>query len=72
MKIAGLVLVVLGFTALLAGGIPYKKTENIAQFGDMKMEVTEKKQFTVLPVLSGLAILAGAALWFAGGRRSDV
>jgi hypothetical protein len=72
MKIAGVILIVLGFAALLVGGIPYKKTENFAQFGDMKMQVTEKRQLTVPPVLSGLAILAGAALLFAGGRRSDV
>jgi hypothetical protein len=72
MKIAGVILIVLGLAALLVGGIPYKKTESLAQFGDMKMQVTEKKQLTVPPVLSGLAILAGAALLFAGGRRSDV
>jgi len=71
MRIAGVVLVVLGFAGLFYGGIPYKKTENVAQFGDLKMQVTEKKQFTVPPFVSGLAILAGAAMFFAGGKRSQ-
>lgn len=73
MRIAGVVLVALGFAGLLLGGIPYKKTENIAQFGDLKMQVTEKRQLTVPPVLSGLAILAGAVMLFArrGSGGSD-
>ena len=68
-RIAGGILVVLGLVALLAGGIPYNKTENIAEFGDLKMKVTEKKQFTVPPIISGIAILAGAAMFFVGGKK---
>ncbi|OGF21486.1 MAG: hypothetical protein A2V63_05940 [Candidatus Eisenbacteria bacterium RBG_19FT_COMBO_70_11] len=64
MRIAGAVLVLLGMLALLWGGIPYRKTENVAQFGDFKMQVTEKKEFTIPPVVSGIVILAGAALLF--------
>ena len=71
MKVAGVVLIVLGLGSLIWGGIPYRKTENVAQFGDLKMQVTEKREFTVPPPLSGLAILAGAALLFAGGRKSQ-
>jgi len=65
-KIAGIALIVLGFAGLAFGSLPYHKTENIAQFGDLKMQVTEKKQFVVPPVISGAAILIGAALVFAG------
>lgn len=71
MRIAGIVLIVLGFVGLVAGGLPYHKTENVAQFGDLKMQVTEKKQFTVPPLVSGIAILAGAAMLFAGRRKSE-
>ncbi len=69
MKIAGVILIVLGLGSLIWGGIPYKKTENVAEFGDLKMQVTEKKEFTVPPVLAGIAILGGAALLFAGARK---
>jgi hypothetical protein len=69
MKIAGVILIVLGLGSLIWGGIPYNKTENVAQFGELKMQVTEKKEFTVPPVLAGIAILAGAALLFAGSRK---
>ena len=68
MKIAGAVLIVLGLLGLMVGGIPYKKTTNVAEFGDLKMQVKEEKQLTVPPIVSGLAILAGAALLF--GSRS--
>jgi hypothetical protein len=69
MKIAGIILIVLGLGSLVWGGIPYNKTENVAQFGDLKMQVTERREFTVPPVLAGVAILAGAALLFMGGRK---
>ncbi len=62
MRALGAILVVLGFLSLLFGGIPYKKTENIAEIGDFKMKVTENKRATIPPVVSGVAILAGAVL----------
>jgi len=69
MKIAGIILIVLGLGSLVWGGIPYNKTENVAQIGDLKMQVTEKKEFGVPPLVAGIAILAGAALVFAGSRK---
>jgi Na+/proline symporter len=68
---AGIALVVLGFVGLLWGGIPYKKTENVAQIGDLKMQVTEKKEMTIPPWISGMAILAGAALLLKGGKPAS-
>jgi hypothetical protein len=69
MRIAGAVLIVIGLGLLLVGAIPYNKTENVAQFGSMKMQVTEKREVAVPPIVSGLAILVGAAMFFAGGRK---
>jgi hypothetical protein len=68
MRALGIALVVGGFIGLFFGGIPYKKTENVAEIGGLKMQVTEKKQMTIAPWISGIAILAGAVLIFRGGR----
>lgn len=70
-QIAGIVLMVLGFAALIGGTIPYKKTENVAHIGDLKMEMTEQKEFTIPPLVGGIAILAGAALFFTGKRKTE-
>ena len=69
MKALGAALVILGFVGLLFGGIPYNKTETVAQIGDLKMKATEKKQIPVPPLVSGMAILVGAAIVFAGSRK---
>ncbi len=69
MKPLGAALVIIGFLGLLLGGIPYNKTENVAEIGDFKMKVTEKKNFNLPPAVSGLAILVGAAIWFSGSRK---
>ncbi len=72
MKIAGAVLILLGFAGLWLGGVPYRKTRNVAQIGDLKMQVTEKKELAFPPLVSGFAILVGAVLWFGGRGRPTV
>jgi Na+/proline symporter len=69
MRIAGIALIVLGLVALLFGGLPYRETENVAELGPIKMQVTEKKKLTIPPLVSGLAILGGAALLFGARKR---
>ena len=69
MKILGAAMVILGLLGLAFGGIPYKKTETIAQIGDLKMKATENKHLAFPPIVSGVAILVGAAIWFAGSRK---
>ena len=68
MRIAGVVLIVLGFAGLFLGGIPYGKTSTVAEFGELKMSVREEKRLTIPPPICGLVILAGAVLLFV--RRS--
>lgn len=70
MRALGIALVILGVVGLLWGGIPYKKTENVAEIGGLKMQVTEKKQMTISPWISGIAILAGVALIMRGGKSA--
>jgi hypothetical protein len=68
MKQAGAALILLGFLGLWFGGIPYHKTETVAQIGGLKMQANESKQLEIPPVLSGLAILAGAVMLMAGRK----
>jgi len=70
MRTLGIVLVLAGFVGLLWGGIPYKKKETVAEVGSLKMQVTEKKQMSIPPWASGIAILAGAALIMRGGKSA--
>jgi len=69
LRIAGAVLVALGFLALVLGGFGYNKNENVAQIGDFKMRVSERKQVNIPPPIAGIVILAGAALLFKGGGK---
>ncbi|MEK7824674.1 MAG: hypothetical protein AAB290_06505 [Candidatus Eisenbacteria bacterium] len=69
MKGLGAALVILGFLGLLFGGIPYRKTETVAQIGDFKMRATADRQLPLPPVVCGFAILVGAAIWFGAGRK---
>lgn len=70
MKVVGAALVVLGLAGLLFGGIPYKRSETVAQIGGLKMRATEKRNLNLPPVVSGVAILVGAAIWFGARRRA--
>ncbi len=70
MKLLGAALIVIGFAALIAGGIPYHKREHVAQLGDLKMEVTEKRKLEIPPVASGILILAGAVMLLGVRPRS--
>jgi hypothetical protein len=69
MRIAGAVLIVLGFLALAFGGINYRKTENVAEIGDFKMKVSERKQLPIPPLVSGVVILVGAGMLLGAGRK---
>ena len=69
MRIAGAVLIALGLLALAFGGINYRKTENVAEIGDFKMKVSERKQLPIPPLVSGVVILVGAGMLLGAGRK---
>ena len=71
MRLGGAALVLLGLLALLLGGIPYKKTETVAEIGGLKMSAREDRKIEIPPILSGLAILAGAVM-FLKGRKTPI
>ena len=69
-RIAGLVLIVAGLLGLAYGGFSYTKKTDQATIGPITLSVTDKQTVNV-PMWAGVgAIVAGALLLAAGGRRS--
>src|SRR5262249_5230753 len=70
MRVFGVVLVVLGLLALVYGGISYTQREKGIDLGPIQAPTTEKRQIPISPIAGGLAVLAGAVMNMAGGRRA--
>ena len=69
MRIAGIVLIVLGALGLLYGGITYTQRRETVRVGPLSASVKQRRTVPISPVVSGLAVAAGIALLVAGGRR---
>ena len=68
MKIAGIVLIVLGVAALAYQGFTYTTRETVIDIGPIK--ATADRQKTVpLPPLVGIAVLAGGIVLLVVGSR---
>lgn len=66
--IAGMVLIVLGFVALLAGGFSYTKNEKVLDVGPVEATVEKHERVAIPPILGGLCVAAGVVLLFVGRR----
>lgn len=69
MKLAGIVLIVLGALALAYQGIRYTTQEKLIDLGPLKVTSTEKKTIPLPPIVGGVAIVAGIAMVFADKRK---
>jgi uncharacterized membrane protein YidH (DUF202 family) len=68
-KIVAIVLIVLGILGLVYGGFSYTKTTHDAKIGPLEVAVAEKEHVNV-PLWAGVgAIVVGAILLLAPGRR---
>ena len=68
--IAGMLLIVLGLVALLAGGIRYTKNEKVLDVGPVEATVEKHERVAIPPLLAGLAVAAGVVLLFVGRRST--
>ena len=67
-RIAGVILVIVGALALAYGGFSFTKETHKAEIGPLKLSVKEKEQVNI-PTWAGLGIVVvGVALLVAGGR----
>jgi uncharacterized membrane protein YphA (DoxX/SURF4 family) len=70
MKIAGIVLVVLGLAGFFTGGFSFTKNTTKAEIGPLKLQVQEKESVNVPQWLSIGAVVIGGVLLVLGFKRS--
>jgi len=69
MRIAGIILIIVGIIGLAYGGITYTRSKKTVSVGPLSATVQERETFPISPVVSGIALVAGIGLLFASGRR---
>ena len=69
MKMAGIVLVVLGVLALAYQGFTYTTRETVIDIGPIKATAERERTFPLPPILGIVAIAGGVALMFGGSRK---
>ena len=69
-SVVGLVLVAVGFLALVYQGITYTSRETVVDIGPIHATADREKTVPLSPVLGGIALASGIALLIVGVRRS--
>ena len=69
MKMAGIVLIVLGVLALAYQGFTYTTRETVIDIGPLKATAEREKTFPLPPIIGIVAIAGGVALMFGGARK---
>ena len=69
MRIAGIILVLLGIAGFFTGGFNYTKNETKAQLGPLKLQVQEQNSVNIPQWLSLGAVVIGGVLLVMGFKR---
>jgi hypothetical protein len=69
MKMAGIVLIVLGTLALAYQGFTYTTRETVIDIGPIKATADRERTFPLPPIIGIVAIAGGVALMFGGSRK---
>jgi len=69
MKLAGIVLIVLGALALVYQGIRYTTQEKVIDFGPLQVTASERRSIPLPPIVGGVALVAGIALVLADRKK---
>jgi uncharacterized membrane protein YidH (DUF202 family) len=69
MKIAGIVLIVLGVLALAYGGFSYTREKKVIDLGPVQATTKTRETVPVPPLLGAAAIVGGVALVIVGARK---
>jgi hypothetical protein len=69
MKLAGIVLIVLGALALTYQGIRYTTREKVIDLGPLQVTASERRSIPLPPIVGGVALVAGLALVLAERKK---
>jgi hypothetical protein len=69
MKLAGIVLIVLGALALAYQGIRYTTREKVIDLGPLQVTASERRSIPLPPIVGGVALVAGLALVLADRKK---
>lgn len=70
MRIAGIILIVLGALGLLYGGFSYTRRSDTVRVGGMSATIEQRESVPVPPILGGIALIAGIALLVMSRRKT--
>lgn len=70
MKIAGLILIILGVIAVAYGGFEFAYSDKIIDAGPLQVSVTKHRSVPIAPILGVLALAGGLGLLVVGIRAS--
>ena len=71
MRIAGIILIVLGALGLAYGGFSYTRRRDTVSLGPLSATVTQRESVPIPPILGGIALIGGVALLFMGKRKGS-
>jgi hypothetical protein len=69
MRIAGIILIVVGVISLAIGGISYTTREKVLDIGPIEATAERQKTIPLPPLLGGIALVGGIVLMVAAGRK---
>ena len=69
MRIAGIILIVLGIIGLAYEGITYTRRRETVSVGPLSATVTQKETIPLSPIVSVVALVAGVGLLVVAGRK---
>ena len=69
MKIAGIVLIVVGLISLAYGGITYTSREKVLDIGPIEATAERQKTVPMPPINGGVALVAGIGLLVMGSKK---
>lgn len=69
MKIAAIVLIVVGVIALAYGGISYTREKKVVDIGPIEATTKTRETIPLPPILGVAAIAGGVVMLVAGGRK---
>ena len=69
MRIAGIILIILGIIGLVYGGITYTRRRDTVSIGPITATVKQRETLPISPVVGAIALVAGIGLLVVGGRR---